>query len=222
MMLSMVVAATLAGQTLSRFGGHYRIQGLIGIAIMCGGMVLMSRMTADTSFAQAVGSIVVMGLGLGITFPSFTISVQNAVPHNLLGVVTSATQFYRSVGGALGLAVLGSYMASRFAAGLSDSLPAEVRRALPEEQLSEMSNNPQVLVNPEALAGLKTSLADGGEQGAEVLSILLMTLRESLAGAISDVFVLGAITLAVGFVATIFLKEVPLRTRGPERGRSET
>ena len=222
MMLSMVVAATLAGQTLSRFGGHYRIQGLIGIAIMCGGMVLMSRMTAETSFAQAVGSIVVMGLGLGITFPSFTISVQNAVPHNLLGVVTSATQFYRSVGGALGLAVLGSYMASRFAAGLSDSLPAEVRRALPEEQLNEMSNNPQVLVNPEALAGLKTSLADGGEQGAEVLSILLMTLRESLAGAISDVFVLGAVTLAVGFVATIFLKEVPLRTRGPERGRSES
>ena len=222
MMLSMVVAATLAGQTLSRFGGHYRIQGLIGIAIMCGGMVLMSRMTADTSYVQAVGSIVVMGLGLGITFPSFTISVQNAVPHNLLGVVTSATQFYRSVGGALGLAVLGSYMASRFAAGLSDSLPAEVRRALPEEQLSEMSNNPQVLVNPEALAGLKTSLADGGEQGAEVLSILLMTLRESLAGAISDVFVLGAVTLAVGFVATIFLKEVPLRTRGPERGRSES
>ena len=222
MMLSMVVAATLAGQTLSRFGGHYRIQGLIGIAIMCGGMVLMSRMTADTSYVQAVGSIVVMGLGLGITFPSFTISVQNAVPHNLLGVVTSATQFYRSVGGALGLAVLGSYMASRFAAGLSDSLPAEVRRALPEEQLSEMSNNPQVLVNPEALAGLKTSLADGGEQGAEVLSILLMTLRESLAGAISDVFVLGAVTLAVGFVATIFLKEVPLRTRGPERERSES
>ena len=221
MMLGMVVAATLAGQTLSRFGGHYRIQGLIGIAIMCGGMVLMSRMTAETSFAQAVASIVIMGLGLGITFPSFTISVQNAVPHNLLGVVTSATQFYRSVGGALGLAVLGSYMASRFAAGLSDSLPAEVRRALPEEQLNEMSNNPQVLVNPEALAGLKTSLADGGEQGAEVLSILLMTLRESLAGAISDVFVLGAVTLAVGFVATIFLKEVPLRTRGPERERSE-
>ena len=222
MMLSMVVAATLAGQTLSRFGGHYRIQGLVGIAIMGGGMALMSRMTADTSFAQAVASIVIMGLGLGITFPSFTISVQNAVPHNLLGVVTSATQFYRSVGGALGLAVLGSYMANRFAAGLSDSLSPEIRRALPEEQLAEMSNNPQALVNPEALAGLKASLADRGEEGAEILSNLLVTLRESLAGAISDVFVLGAVTLAVGFVATIFLKEVPLRTRGPERGRSET
>ncbi len=223
MMLSMVVAATLAGQTLSRFGGHYRIQGLIGIAIMAAGMTLMSRMTADTSFAQAVGSIVVMGLGLGITFPSFTISVQNAVPHNLLGVVTSAAQFYRSVGGALGLAVLGSFMASRFAAKLNDSLPPNVREALPEEQLAEMRNNPQALVNPDALSGLRAGLADRGEEGAEVLSGLLAALRETLASAISDVFVFAAIALAVGFVATLFLKEVPLRTRSfaPKREPSE-
>ena len=223
MMLSMVVTATLAGQTLSRFGGHYRIQGLIGIAIMGTGMVLMSRMTADTSYVQAVASIVVMGLGLGITFPSFTISVQNAVPHNLLGVVTSATQFYRSVGGALGLAVLGSYMANRFAAKLSTSLSPEIRESLPADRLAEMENNPQALVNPDALASLKASFADRGEEGAEILSDLLVTLRESLAGAISDVFILGAITLAVGFVATIFLKEVPLRTRtgAPSRERSD-
>ena len=223
MMLSMVVTATLAGQTLSRFGGHYRIQGLIGIGVMGGGMVLMSRMTADTSFAQAVASIVIMGLGLGITFPSFTISVQNAVPHHLLGVVTSATQFYRSVGGALGLAVLGSYMASQFAAGLGDSLSPEIKEAVPEDQLAEMSNNPQALVNPEALMNLKTSLADGSGQGAEVLSTLLTALRETLASAISDVFVLATVTLAIGFVATLFLKEVPLRTRegAPSRARLE-
>ncbi len=223
MMMSMVVAATLAGQTLSRFGGHYRIQGLIGIAIMAAGMALMSRMTAETSFAQAVASIVVMGLGLGITFPSFTISVQNAVPHNLLGVVTSATQFYRSVGGALGLAVLGSFMAGRFAAGLNDSLPPNVKDAIPEEQLTEMSNNPQALVNPDALSSLKAELAGRGEEGAEILSGLLAALRETLASAISDVFVFAAITLAVGFVATLFLKEMPLRTRSgpPNSERSE-
>ena len=223
MMMSMVVTATLAGQTLSRFGGHYRIQGLIGIAIMAAGMALMSRMTADTSFAQAVGSIVVMGLGLGITFPSFTISVQNAVPHNLLGVVTSATQFYRSVGGALGLAVLGSFMAGRFASKLNESLPPDVRETIPEEQLTEMSNNPQALVNPDALSSLKAELAGRGEEGTEVLSDLLTALRETLASAISDVFVFGSIALAVGFVATLFLKEVPLRTRtgAPGRGRTE-
>ena len=119
MMMSMVVAATLSGQALSRLGGHYRLQGLIGIGIMTGGMVLISRMTADTSFGQAVASIMLTGLGLGMTFPSFTIAVQNAAPMGQLGAVTSATQFYRSIGGALGLAVLGSFMANRFAAGLA-------------------------------------------------------------------------------------------------------
>ncbi len=221
MMLGMVVAAGLSGQALSRLGGHYRIQGLVGIAIMGIGMVLISRMTADTSFGQAVASIVVTGLGLGITFPSFTIAVQNAVPPNLLGAATSATQFYRSVGGALGLAVLGSYMANRFAAGLDDALPPAVRETLPEGQLAQMSNNPQALVNPEALEQLQAGFASRGPQGAEMVAQLLTALREALASAIGDVFLLVTGALAIAFVVTIFLKEVPLRTRRPGAPRSE-
>ena len=215
MMLGMVVAAGLSGQALSRLGGHYRTQGLIGIATMGAGMVLISRMTADTSFLQAVASIVVTGLGLGITFPSFTIAVQNAVPPNLLGAATSATQFYRSVGGALGLAVLGSYMANRFATGLTDALPPAVRGALPEDQLAEMSNNPQALVNPEALDQLQASFAGRGAQGGEMVVQLLTALRETLASAIGDVFIVVTAALAIAFVVTIFLREVPLHTRRP-------
>ena len=219
MMLSMVVAAALSGQALSRMGGHYRIQGMIGIAIMAAGMVLMSRMTADTSFEQGVGSIVVAGLGLGMTFPSFTIAVQNAVPANMLGAATSATQFYRSVGGALGLAVLGSHMANRFAAGLRDSLPPAIRQALPEERLAEMGNNPQALVNPEALEGLRAGFASQGQQGDEIVAQLIETLRATLASAISEVFLLVAVALGVAFVVTIFQKEIPLkRGAGPRRG----
>ena len=221
MMLGMVVAAGLSGQALSRLGGHYRTQGLIGIAIMGVGMVLISRMTADTSFGQAVASIVVTGLGLGITFPSFTIAVQNAVPPNLLGAATSATQFYRSVGGALGLAILGSYMANRFATGLTDALPPAVRGALPEGQLDEMANNPQALVNPEALDRLQASFAGRGAQGGELVTQLLTALRETLASAIGDVFVVVTAALAIAFVVTVFLREVPLRTRRPGARPSE-
>lgn len=215
MMLGMVVAAGLSGQALSRLGGHYRVQGLVGIVVMGVGIVLISRMTADTSFGQAVMSIVVTGIGLGITFPSFTIAVQNAIPPNQLGAATAATQFYRSVGGALGLAVLGSYMANRFANGLDDALPPPIRQALPEGQLAEMSNNPQALVNPEALDQLQAGFADRGPQGAEMLEQLLTALRETLASAIGDVFLLVTVALAIAFAVTLFLKEVPLRTRRP-------
>ena len=220
MMLSMVVAATVSGQTLSRLGGHYRLQGLIGIGIMAGGMVLTSRMTPETSFGQAVASIVVGGFGLGVTFPSFTIAVQNATPPHLLGAATSATQFYRSIGGALGLAVLGSFMANRFAAGLRESLPPAIRQAVPAEQLARMEQNPQALVNPQALEALRAGFADRGSQGAELLTQLLATLREALASAISSVFVVVAAALAIAFVVTIFLHEVPLRGRGPGPGAS--
>ena len=222
MMLSMVVAATLSGQALSRLGGHYRIQGLVGIAVMTAGIALTSRVTAETSFGQAVAGIVVTGLGLGVTFPSFTIAVQNAVAPNLLGAATSATQFYRSVGGALGLAVLGSYMANRFAAGLRESLPPAIREALPADQLARMEKNPQALVNPEALEGLRASFADHGPQGAEIVAQLLATLRETLASAIGAVFVVVAVALAVAFVVTIFLREVPLRGPSSRAARKRT
>lgn len=222
MMLSMVVAATLSGQALSRLGGHYRLQGLIGIGVMTSGVVLTSRMTSDTSFGQAVASIMLTGLGLGITFPSFTIAVQNAAPANQLGAVTSATQFYRSIGGALGLAVLGSLMANRFAAGLRESLPPALMQALPQDQLARMEENPQALVNPEALEALRAGFAERGPRGEATLGQLIATLQETLASAISTVFVVVAGALGIAFVVTIFLREVPLRGRGPRAGRIET
>ena len=120
----------------------------------------------------------------------------------------------------MGLAVLGSYMASRFAAGLKDSLSAEVKQALPPDQLAEMSKNPQALVNPQALEGLKAGFADQGTQGAAILEQLLTTLRDTLASAIADVFIISSVALAVAFVVTIFLKEVPLKGRGAGSGPS--
>ena len=115
----------------------------------------------------------VTGLGLGMTFPSFTIAVQNASPAGQLGAVTSATQFYRSIGGALGLAVLGSYMANRFAAGLQDSLPPAIRQALPADQLARMEENPQALVNPQAMDALRAAFADRGPQGEAIVTQLI-------------------------------------------------
>ena len=218
MMMSMVVAAALSGQALSRLGGHYRLQGLIGIAIMTVGIVLTSRMTSDTSFGQAVASIMVTGLGLGMTFPSFTIAVQNASPAGQLGAVTSATQFYRSIGGALGLAVLGSYMANRFAAGLQDALPPAIRQAVPPDQLARMEENPQALVNPQAMDALRAAFADRGPQGEAIVNQLIESLQETLASAISSVFVVVAVALAIAFVVTIFLREVPLRGRASGPG----
>jgi EmrB/QacA subfamily drug resistance transporter len=220
MMLSMVLAAIASGQSLSRFGGHYRLQALIGLAAMSTGMFLASRMTADTSYGSAVVNIVIIGLGLGVTFPAYTIAIQNAVPHSLLGVATSTMQFYRSIGGVFGLAVFGSFMTSRFASSMSAALSPALKAALPPGRLADLSNNPEQLVAPDAAASLRETFAGAGPQSAELAGQFLLTLRSTLALVIGDIFLIAMLVSALALVATLFLKEVPLRRE--VRGRRMT
>ena len=77
-------------------------------------------------------------------------------------------------------------------------------------------------MNPEALDRLQAGFASRGAQGDEMVAQLLTALRETLASAIGAVFILVAAALAIAFVVTIFLREVPLRTRRPGAPSSET
>ena len=215
MMLGMVVGATLSGQALSRLGGHYRTQGLVGLGILVVGLYLISRMTAETSFPVALFNLVLMGFGLGTTFPTYTIAIQNSVSHRFMGVATSTAQFFRSVGGMLGLAVLGSVLTNRFSSNFMGSVSPEVETVLTSERLSALSRNPQELVNAEAQAGLQQVFADAGPQGVGLMEQLMEALRSSLSSAIADVFSISVVVVIIAIVATLFLKEVPLRGRRP-------
>ena len=205
MMLGIVFGAAISGQILSRTGGHYRAQALVGTAILTTGMFLISQMNEDTSFVRAVFNIVIMGFGMGTTFPTFTLAVQNSVPFRIIGVATSATQFFRSVGGMLGLAILGAVMANRFAANLSSNLPDAVTQSLQPGQLEAFRSNPQALINPEAMTALRAGFEQAGPEGAIQAEQLLVALRASLAQAIGDIFLVTVAILALSFIVTIFL-----------------
>ncbi len=211
MTLSIPVAAAISGQVLSRLGGHYRLQGLVGLVLMGIGVFLVSRMSVNTAYAQAVFNIVLIGLGLGITFPAYTIAVQNAVPYRVMGVATSSTQFFRSIGGTVGLAVLGAFMVSRFSGGLSNSLPSAVRQALPSEVVDQLTRSPQALFNEAGSSGLRQIFDQLGPQGAQLAQSLAAALKQALASAISDVFIISLAAVVLAFVATLFLKEIPLQ-----------
>ncbi|MBI2847308.1 MAG: MFS transporter [Chloroflexi bacterium] len=211
MMLGMVVGGTISGQALSRLGGHYRIQGLIGVSIMATGTFLLSRMSVDTSLGHAVFNIVLLGFGLGTTFPLFTIAVQNAVPYRVMGVATSSTQFFRAIGGTLGLAVLGSVMTNRFTSGLFNDLPPTLKTMLPPEKLSALAHNPQALVSPQGQLQLQSLFGQIGPQSAAFAQELSQVLRQALSNAIDQVFLIALFILVIAWVATLFLKEVPLR-----------
>jgi len=218
MMLGIVAGAAISGQVLSRTGGHYRIQGMLGLSVMAIGTFMLSRVNGDTTHVYALTSAVIMGFGLGTSFPLYTIAIQNGVPQQYLGVATSSAQFFRSVGGAIGLAVFGSYMVRRFKDGMQVNLPDEVFETVPPETLAVITSNPNALLNAESSNTLRDAFAASGEAGVALGEQVFTAIRESLAGAIGDVFFLSFIFVVIGVVATAFIREVPLRSRGRPSG----
>ena len=208
MMLGWVVASTISGQALSRLGGHYRVQALVGLAVMAAGMFLLSRITVDSSSGRAVFDIVVMGLGLGIALPLFVIAVQNAVPYRIMGAATASVQFFRSIGQTVGLAIFGSIMASHFASNVVRLTQSDIKEVIGPDALTRLTSHPEALMDSSAMTQLRDMF---GQQGAEMAERFVRVLKESLTMAISDVFVIGTAALAVAFVVTLFLKEVALR-----------
>jgi EmrB/QacA subfamily drug resistance transporter len=212
MMLGNVFGSFTSGQVLSRAGGHYRIQGAIGVAIMAAGMALLSQMTIETTSAVAIRNMIITGFGLGITLPLYTIAVQNAVPYNMLGTATSSTAFFRSVGGSVGLAVFGSIMNNRFAAELGAKLPSSIKSMIPPQQLDALMHNPQALMSPDAQSQLQGMFGQIGQQGSALFQQVMQALRQSLDVAISHVFLYGLFVIVLAFIVNFFIKEIPLRT----------
>ena len=220
MTMGIISGSIISGQILSRAGGHYRTQGIVGLTIMIVGLGLLSRIMFDSSYWTIALFTIVTGFGLGITLPLYTIAVQNAVPHNMLGVATGSSAFFRSIGGSVGLAILGSVMNNRFAADLATMMPDSVKSVVPQAQLAALAHNPQALVNPQAQAQLQSALSQFGPQGQTLLGQIMLSLREALASAIAECFLIAMLVIIVALVVTIFIKEIPLRKQhqGPTPG----
>lgn len=117
MMLAVVVTATPAGALLARIP-RYRFVGTAALATMILGLVLLAQVGMHTGPWEVARDIVIVGAGLGVTFPLTIAVVQAGVSHELVGVATSQVNFWRSLGGAIGTAVLGSILANRLPGGV--------------------------------------------------------------------------------------------------------
>jgi EmrB/QacA subfamily drug resistance transporter len=219
MMLGTVAGSFSSGQILSRAGGHYKYLGIAGTAIMASGIFLLSTMDIQTGYLTAIFYTVLTGIGLGMTMPLYAIATQNALPHKMLGVASASVPFFRSIGGAVGLAILGSVMNNRFAAEFLSQIPAQIKAIVPAEKLTALVQNPQALVSAQAQSQLQSMFSQAGTQGAVLLQQAVQVLRESLSFAISEVFIIGFIIIGLAVVAHIFLKEIPLRK---DNGNMET
>ena len=218
MLLGMVVGGIVTGQVLSRTTGLYRIQAVICTGLMTMGMFLLSTLDATSGVVLSLACIVIAGIGFGGIVVTLSIGVQNHVPFAIVGVATSALQFYRSVGGVVGLAILGVVLASRFSSSLEEVVPHSVKAALAIGQFEELQNDPRALVDPATADRLTSDLAMSGADGEALAQELLDSLGVALWEALDVVFVAASITAALSLVFAFFFR-VPVR---PEPASGDT
>ena len=193
--VSMIVVSILVGRLIT-YTGRYKGFVLAGILIMCLGYYLLTRLEYGSTQTELTIDMIVVGLGLGAVLQTYTLIVQNATSRSDLGVATATTQLSRSIGATLGTAIFGTIMTSGMRSEVPKYLPAEALNGPQAEQFSGGSGVGSLL-DPSALTQLPEAVATG--------------IREGLAAAMHPVFVAGIPILAVAFVASLFIKALPLR-----------
>ena len=105
--LSIVFSSIISGQIISRTG-KYKWLAVFGMFVSMIATFWLSRLTPSVTQTGLFIRMIFTGIGLGIAMPIFNIVVQNAFEHSKLGVVTASLQLFRSIGGTIGVAVMGS------------------------------------------------------------------------------------------------------------------
>ncbi|MDQ1547760.1 MAG: hypothetical protein QOH69_2664 [Actinomycetota bacterium] len=131
MILGLMIASIISGQLISRTG-KYRIFPIIGTGLMSLGFLLLTTIKADTNYWVLAGAMLLTGLGLGQLMQTLTIASQNSSDARDIGVATSASTFFRQIGGTLGVAVIFSVVFSLIGDKITASFskPSVLRAAL--------------------------------------------------------------------------------------------
>ncbi|WP_188037607.1 MDR family MFS transporter [Actinotalea sp. JY-7885] len=186
MMVGVMLTAIGSGIAITKTA-RYRMYPIAGMAISTLGLIWMTRLTDDVSMLLFGTMIFVLGLGLGLVMQTIVLAVQNAVDPHELGTATSANNFFREIGAAVGVALFSTVFTGRLSERLE---PLFADAPTGGEGVSAES------LTPALIDQLPPALRDA--------------VVAAFADALAPAFWYLVPVLAIGFVLTLFLKEVPL------------
>jgi EmrB/QacA subfamily drug resistance transporter len=183
MVAGMLLTSIGSGSIVGRTG-RYKVFPVVGTAIMAAAFVLLSQMDATTPTWQQSLYLFALGTGIGLCMQVLVLVVQSTSSFTDLGVATSGVTFFRTIGSSFGAAIFGSLFANFLASRIG---PALIASGAP----------PAAAESPKALQALPPELA--------------APIIEAYANALGNVFLCAAPVAVVGFIVSLFLKEIPLR-----------
>lgn len=187
LVFGMMITSVTAGALTSGLG-RYKMFAVAGTAIAAIGMALLSRMSEHTGYLENSLYMFVFGGGIGLLMNVLTLAVQNAAPVRDLGTATSSANYFRQIGSSIGGAVVGSLFAHRLATNIAADIPPSLAGRVP------------------ATAGLTPGLVHSLPAAVQAIFI------HAYASSLTPLFLYLAPTLVVGFVLSLILPELPLRT----------
>ncbi|WP_250447338.1 MDR family MFS transporter [Actinotalea sp. C106] len=185
MMVGVMLTAIASGFAITRTG-RYRRYPVVGMAVATLGLVWLTQLTGDISMLLFGMMIFVLGAGLGLVMQTIVLAVQNSVDPHEIGTATSANNFFREIGAAVGVALFSTIFTGRLTERLEPLFPAGVTGA----------GEGATSLTPALVAELPEEVRDG----------VVNVFAEALAPAFWYLVPL----VAVGFVLTLLLREVPL------------
>ncbi|HET8846931.1 MAG TPA: MDR family MFS transporter [Ktedonobacteraceae bacterium] len=182
LLLSWPLAAIASGRLVLRFG--YRNVAVMGAISTSIGAAMLLFLNPDSGLPWLIISMILIGVGLGIDSTAFVLSVQNAVPWNMRGVATASTQFVRTIGGTIGVALMGTILNTQIA----------------QHFLPIYNQFPEATANlPKNVAPANILLTPNIHVPESFLQQLQVALSQSLFWVYLVVFVLMLVSLAVLF-----------------------
>lgn len=205
MAAGMLICSTVVGQLVTRFGAWKRYL-VIGAVVMTLGNTLLATLTADTHLVLVGLYMFLLGAGMGMTMQNLVLVVQNTAKPEEMGVASSGVNFFRTIGGTAGVAVIGSVLASTMADLLA-------------QRKDELAS---------AIAGLGAKGAAVAEQFSSGTMPIARELPESVrviveqvaATSIAHAFAVGIPLGVLSLICIAFLPNIPLgRKNNAERLR---
>ncbi|BCB90185.1 MDR family MFS transporter [Phytohabitans suffuscus] len=187
MMAGVLLTSIVTGRLIS-VSGRVKPYILAGTILLVAGFALLSTIDHQTSLVVVGAAMFLVGAGVGMSMQNLILAVQNTVPLRDVGAASASVTFFRSLGGTIGVSVLGAVLANRVTGSITHDLAA---------------------------AGLPTS---GGGEGASNLNLTALPdtvqhiVRAAYGDATGHIFLISAAIGVLGVIAAALLKPPPLRT----------
>ncbi|MDW5327645.1 MDR family MFS transporter [Plantactinospora sp. KLBMP9567] len=206
MMAGVIVTSVLSGRAISQIG-RYKWFPVVGAVVLVTGMLLFTRLRVDTPLWNAFVYMVLIGIGLGLCMQPLILAAQNAVEMRDLGAGTSAATFFRSLGGAFGVAILGAVLSAGLSGRLADRLPGAIAQLPPEQRAQFAGATTEFSVNePSRILALPEPIR--------------AAVQESFVGALHTVFLVAGLIAFLAVAVTLAMPNQELRG-GPPPGSGE-